>query len=654
MIWKEGICLGCLKTLADTYDANADLAGVDYNGNFLLPISHSTFNAQIEMTIDQNGNLKEAREIQKGDDAITIIPVTEDSAARSSGIAPHPLCDKLCYIAGDYSKYTGESREKYYESYMEGLHSWVQSDYTHLAIQLIYTYLKKGEVIRDLLNKEVLHLDENNKLTDQYKLQGSGQTGANVRFRVYYESNAETAVWKNQDLYSAYIAYYSSLKSEKELCYATGEWTRCSDKHPSKIRNSGDKAKLISGNDDSGFTYRGRFVDKNQAALIGYETSQKAHNALRWLLKKQGYTKDGSAMVAWMINRKEDLPDISTDSIHSYEIIDGFDLDAIFDEVQEKSVNETGQNFAKKFRDAVNGYAKTIESDDKVAIIALDAATTGRLSISYYDEMGGQQYITAIQNWQKHCAWKRFVFLGDKDNPKALLVDNSPAPRDIALAAYGVQRGGKGYLETDSKLINSTVKRLLPCITHIGIKIPEDIIRAAVRRASRPEAMSDKVWENQVLRITCAMIRYNYEKGEDKMGTFLENNKGDRSVLFGRLLAICDYMEQRAQFEKDENGKIKEQRTTNAKRYWNAFSSRPAKTYKTIRENLIVYEKKLSYFEKQYFENCRNEIETLLATSGYDSRPLTEMYLPGYSLQMEQMRAYFSKDKKIDSENSEK
>ena len=41
-----------LKTLADTYDIYSDLAGVDKNGQaVLLPISHSTYNAQIEVNI---------------------------------------------------------------------------------------------------------------------------------------------------------------------------------------------------------------------------------------------------------------------------------------------------------------------------------------------------------------------------------------------------------------------------------------------------------------------------------------------------------------------------------------------------------------------------------------------------------------------------
>ena len=61
----------------------------------------------------------------------------------------------------------------------------------------------------------------------------------------------------------------------------------CTEKHPAKLRQGKDKAKLISTNDANGFTYRGRFVSKKEAISIGYETSQKIHNALRWLIQKQ-------------------------------------------------------------------------------------------------------------------------------------------------------------------------------------------------------------------------------------------------------------------------------------------------------------------------------------------------------------------------------
>ena len=127
------------------------------------------------------------------------------------------------------------------------------------------------------------------------------------------------------------------------------------------------------------------------------------------------------------------------------------------------------------------------------------------------------------------------------------------------------------------------------------------------------------------------------------MEHFLSENADNRNVLFGKLLAVYDYMEQRAMFERDENGKIKERRQTNAKRYWNAYSSRPAKTSKIIKQNLIAYEKKLSYFELTKFEEWEEEIMTSLGENGFDNTALSELYLPGYYKQMEHMKEAFQK-----------
>lgn len=632
-----------LKTLAETYDVYADLAGVEKNEQaVLLPISHSTFNAQIEVTIDKDGNFLSAKKLEKGSDVVTIIPVTEDSAAKANGITPHPLCDKLCYIAGDYTLFTGDEKEKYFEAYLEQLRDWAESDDTHPMVQAIYKYLQKRTLIQDLVTSKTLELNGDGRLTDQVKIQGLGQTGANVRFIIYGDFMPQE-VWKNQELYKKFITYYGKKLTNKALCYASGEVEACSDKHPSKIRNSGDKAKLISGNDESGFTYRGRFVSKEQAVSVGYDTSQKAHNALRWLIQKQGYTRDESAIVCWMTNRDMQIPDIMKDSINAYNNVSDFDFD-VMDNLESASANkhDTGKHIAEQFNNAVNGYAGKIRIDDKVAIIALDAATTGRLSVVYYDEMGGRQYMDAVLNWQQHCKWRRTVSVEKSgESKKRITCECTPSPRDMALAAFGVQRSE--WLEADSKQLRATVKRLLPCITQKGIPIPSDIIRAAAQRASMPQTMSDFVWYNDVLCVTCAMIRYNYEKGEKNMDNFLKEKENDRNVLFGRLLAVYDYLEQRAMFEYDENGKVKERRTTNAKRYWNAYSSRPAKTSKTIKQNLIAYEKRLNDFELTKFEDWTREIMTHLAENGFDNTALSELYLPGYYQQMEYMKNSFQK-----------
>lgn len=637
-----------LKTLAETYDVYTDLAGVDKNGQaVLLPISHSTFNAQIEVTIDLDGNFQDARKLEKGSDVVTIIPVTEDSAARSSGIAPHPLCDKLCYTAGDYTEYTGDDKEAYFDAYIAQLQDWAESDDTHPMVRAVYQYLKKKTLIRDLVASRTLELDEGGRLTDHTKLQGQGQTGANVRF-IIFGCELPQEVWKNQKLYQKYIRYYQQRSKADELCYASGQIQACSDKHPSKIRNSADKSKLISGNDESGFTYRGRFLSKEQAVSVGYETSQKAHNALRWLIQKQGYTRDESAIVSWIVNRDMPLPDIMKDSVNAYSNIDDFDFDfdmIDIDEMNSADKHDTGKYFAEQFNQAVSGYTGKIQTEDRAAIISLEAATTGRLSVVYYDELGGKQYMDAILHWQQHCKWQRTIKVGrSEESKRRITCESTPSPRDMALAAFGVQRSE--WLEAESKLIRATVKRILPCITQKGERIPADIIRAAAGRASMPQTMSDFVWCNDVLSVVCAMIRYNYHEEEGKsMGDFLNDNLDDRNVLYGRLLAVCDYMEQRAMFEYDESGKVKDRRITNAKRYWNAYSSRPAKTFQTIRQNLNAYERKLKDYEHMKFEEWIGEIMTQLGKleNGFDNAALSERYLPGYYLQMEYMKKAFQK-----------
>ena len=70
---------------------------------------------------------------------------------------------------------------------------------------------------------------------------------------------------------------------------------------------------MISSNDDDGFTFRGRFRNKEEAFAIGYEDSQKVHNALKWIIRKQGVYYDGMYLVTWESNLQP-LPNWQADS----------------------------------------------------------------------------------------------------------------------------------------------------------------------------------------------------------------------------------------------------------------------------------------------------------------------------------------------------
>jgi len=63
-----------MKRLAETYDLYQDLAGIVKDGQpVLLPVSHSTINAQIEVTLNEAGEFVMGKVVEKGDE-VTIIP----------------------------------------------------------------------------------------------------------------------------------------------------------------------------------------------------------------------------------------------------------------------------------------------------------------------------------------------------------------------------------------------------------------------------------------------------------------------------------------------------------------------------------------------------------------------------------------------------
>ena len=101
-------------------------------------------------------------------------------------------------------------------------------------------------------------------------------------------------------------------------------------------------------------------------------------------------------------------------------------------------------------------------------------------------------------------------------------------------------------------------------------------------------------------------------------------NETNRSYLFGCLLAIADKAE-RDTYEKGEN------RTTNAKRYWSAFSSHPYQTWMIIEERLRPYLDKLSDNGQVYYEKKIQEITDKMSAADFaDNSKLEPLYLLGY------------------------
>ena len=290
--------------LYKTYEENI---GKDVGGGVrMTPIAHMNAKAQIEVLLDLNGMFQSARVLDK-EDSVTLIPVTEASEGRSSGIAPHALCDTLSYIAGDFAQYCETDKQKKnarekYECYIENLKKWAESEYSHAKVRAVYTYLLKKELIADLYRAGIITLKED-RTFDSRKIAGQPYEKALVRFRFLGAAPGQDGSWSDPSLIRAYTAYYQSiLPGRRDICYFAGKEEMTSENHPKGIVAANYGAKLVSANDAQGFTYRGRFQTADQSYALGYEASQKIHRALTWLVNNKGAyagTKDRRMFVCW-------------------------------------------------------------------------------------------------------------------------------------------------------------------------------------------------------------------------------------------------------------------------------------------------------------------------------------------------------------------
>lgn len=622
--------MGWTNELLEVYEKVSDPNRTRAAGEpVMLPVSHSTANAQIELTVDENGNFKDAYAVSK-ENSVTVIPVTEDSGARSSGITPMPFADKLVYIAGDYGKFAEGKRADnsgYFSAYMEQLRNWCESDYSCPEVCAVYKYLEKGELMNDLVNKGVLEVvAETGRLTDK-KINGIAGQDAFVRFKVS-GANGVCETWKSKAIQDSFIKFNSRVMGGTGLCYATGEESALTYKHPSKIRNSGDKAKLISSNDESGYTYRGRFSNKEEAFAVSYDYSQKVHNALKWLVENERVTKtdekgktvtynplsfDSLTLVVWN-SALGFVPSITESAGDMF----GDNWDMFGNEEEGYSAKKV---FAELLHEKLMGGKVEFDDESKVMIMGLDAATTGRLSIAVYTELAESQFAEALEKWHNETLWLRF----DGKLKKSLY--NSCSLPQIANCLYGTEQSGR--LECDKKVLKDTILRLLPCVTECR-KLPRDIVQTICNKASNPLAFDKKYNHTTIVENACALIRKAqldndnktlYYKGEIKMA--YDPNCNDRSYLFGCLLAIADKAESDTYDES-------EKRVTNARRLWSAFAARPCQTWKIIEERLEPYLEKDQRKMTRYTKAINDIMGRMSPEEFSDNSKLSPMYLIGF------------------------
>lgn len=591
--------MSLLQRAIETYDfmdQNQSVGVYNVGKEPLAPISHIVAKGQISITIDEEGCFVTA---SKCDEKI-IIPVSEESAGRSSGIRAHALCDQVQYITNLYPDKNN--------MYLEQLEKWCDSGYSHPKAEAVLKYVKTGTVIDDLDNSGLLQYDNNGDISNVKDM---------VCWVVLGLGDDSGPVWKDINLFNKYSDYYVNViccNSKLEISYASGNVESVAKQHLKGVVPKFGNAKLISANDNANFTYRGRFLKSDDAMVLGYISSQKAHNALKWIVANQGVLIGEKTFVCW--------------TPHGIEV-PAINLSFGFKDEETFEMSE----YNRKLRKFLYSYQSLRGVDEKAVIAIFEAATSGRLSLLYYKEIMGDHYLNRLSEWYETCCW--ITYTGNIA---------SPSLNKITILSYGTQRGNddNAKMEIDSRIEGQVLQRLIVCRLD-ETRFPLDIMTGLVNKSNNMQAFN-KNNRRDILFTTCAVIRKYWKDHHNKeVSMALDENFKDRSYQFGRLLAVLEKIER-------DTYDANEKRETNAIRLQSVFVKRPVYAFKLIMEQLKnAYYPKLNQGSRVMYEKLIGQIMEEISTypaSEY-GKPLSELYIVGYYLQKNYMYKKHAKDKEI-------
>lgn len=652
--------MGLWQNLCAAYAANEEEL------RRLFPLSTTTVNnasgSLLVVTLDACGNFKAAREIPKKTKTVPlqtfVIPVTEGSLGRT-GILPHPLFDQYGYLKGDGDRF---------EAYLSSLEKLRE---VGPSFETVYQYVSKRTLAGDVSAKGIVPGDKEIVL---FEIERPGDPESKLWedkglmeswHRHYLETkthDAESAERLESELDALECEFSKRPKSQRKqlaqkrrelkekarelggrtvFCddMITGERTLGAISHPKKVVNAAGNAKLISDNDTQNFTFRGRFETSREAFSVGYDSSQRAHQFLRYLTNTRGISCESQVIVSFTTaNMAEEAasslrlpPPPVTDEDEAWDV--DSDVPAETEEMQsERLAINTGKNFADALRKAMQGYkAEPILSQrlhDPTSIVILDAATTGRLSVTFYREMTREEYLERLLTWHKDCYWTLSYYQRDETGGgKGARISYVGAPSidSINVAINGLSNGDSGY----NKLKKQTREVMMRCIFD-NAPLPRNYLVQAIRRASSPlaNAMVKGKFRRDVfmqnLATVCALVNKSLkDERKEAYEMSLQTERRDRDYLYGRLLGAADKLEEYALYRKGNK-----RAETAAIRYMQTFSQRPFTTWNTINNALVPY---VQQVKNSLAEEERQRIHDLFEPGDFeDDAPLTGSYLLGY------------------------
>ena len=613
------------------------------------------------------------------------IQVTEKSSKRAgSTIASYGLHDSLQYIAktaGNYltieylskvaekdngkkwkeflagtdeykQKFADTEKAKYkdcFEFYEKQLSGW--NEFGNLKeVKFVLQYIQKGLLIEDLLEKQIFSFKDN--------ILSAGKDdpfSLTIVWAVEISNDLHSDLWNKPCIQSRWIEYQESLIQKgrhKSLCCITGDLDYPTEAYP-KINGN---AKLVSANDDTGFTFRGRFYgdkdngDKSelgsQAVILGKNASQKAFSALKWLINRQGIRNGKQVILAWSSNCISEEDELLSNLYQGDDIYTSLFAKDKIDHSADLGL-KTVEQLKKKF----HGYKEKLAANEQISLLMVDepSKTGGRMSLTFYQEKLRDDYFRDLDEWQDDFAWYQEY--------KSSWIFAAPSLERIAEVVLTKTE----FEDKDRKSRRQLYARLLPVISGgKSVHIPYDLVQKSFQVACNPfanyrpedgEKIRSANWQRNI-GVACALYKGWRARHHDlsQRRTYpmsLDTQNRSRDYIFGRLLAVAEHLERTALRIANET------RATNAENYMQRFVMRPFHTWEQLETNLKPYKDRLRkdypvrISEKfvltspiGFLNNRENEINQLICVlddlkqEGCDlDKPLEPEFLLGYHSQ---------------------
>ncbi|MBZ2122892.1 type I-C CRISPR-associated protein Cas8c/Csd1 [Streptococcus gordonii] len=595
-------------SLLKAYEKAEEIGLVDQqNGDnpVLLPLYHTSLKSNgkniILVKLEQNGSFYKAGFMS--DNQTIIFPVTGDSVARSgSNPSPHPLVDKFSY-------YVLEANQSQYDNFHEQLTSWIaycdegkvkdflmkirnfilQTDFLSSILQSLYGdhYQREG------LKITYSDSDGKNKTVDlsAYFLEFS---------IVLFNGYKDESVTSYKELHQSYISFVTANQDNLGKCNISGRTEQITNKHRGLMGN----AKIISVS-NKGEAYKGRFKEREDVFSVGYETSEKIHLMIKYLLENKNsstWLESSQYLINWF---SDDLANESQLDI----------VKPVFNELFEDAEDERDSHIFIKPNEENNKIGssfikgqKLFSNDATYYVAILNKTSNGRIALKYFRQVQVSQLLKNLETWQENYSWEAKTKSG---NYKL----RTPTFNEIINSAYGVDR--ERYLELDNGSFKSDQYQQLVTALIDGRSIPNTIVKKLEDNIRQRQKYS-KHWY-QVQQISLAVLQKQYGREFTPM---LDHRETDRSYLFGRLLAIYELFEAQ-RYALDGSS---QERITNAERYWNAYTGQPAKMMNHLENKIKPYEEVLKLNRPGIWhklEKERKEIIQLL-TPSYGNKEFTQ------------------------------